>query len=62
MNIRDGDEATPLHFAASRGHTETVILLISNQDSEKFNSSWTSLILVGFPGEMVAEKRRQDNA
>ena len=25
VNIRDGDEATPLHFAASRGHTETVI-------------------------------------
>ena len=24
VNIRDGDEATPLHFAASRGHTETV--------------------------------------
>ena len=24
VNIRDGDEATPLHFAVSRGHTETV--------------------------------------
>ena len=41
MNIRDGDEATPLHFAASRGHTETVTHLISNEDSDESNSSWT---------------------
>jgi ankyrin repeat protein len=27
-NLRDGDGATPLHFAASRGHTETVRWLL----------------------------------
>ena len=24
INLLDGDEATPLHFAASRGHVDTV--------------------------------------
>jgi ankyrin repeat protein len=27
-NLRDGDGATPLHFAASRGHAETVRWLL----------------------------------
>ena len=27
-NLRDGDGATPLHFAASRGHVETVRWLL----------------------------------
>lgn len=27
-NLRDGDGATPLHFAASRGHLETVRWLL----------------------------------
>ena len=34
VNIRDGDEATPLHFAASRGHTETVVHLTLNWDTD----------------------------
>ena len=24
INLLDGDDATPLHFAASRGHSDTV--------------------------------------
>ena len=29
INTLDGDEATPLHFAASRGHSDTVSREIS---------------------------------
>lgn len=29
-NLRDGDGATPLHFAASRGHLETVRWLLKH--------------------------------
>ena len=31
INLVDGDEATPLHFAASRGHTETVSFFKKNK-------------------------------
>ena len=29
INLLDGDDATPLHFAASRGHSDTVNKYIS---------------------------------
>lgn len=42
INLRDGDGATPLHFAASRGHVETVRWLLRHGASillDKFAKS-----------------------
>ena len=32
INLLDGDEATPLHFAASRGHVDTVGVMRRHDD------------------------------
>ena len=40
INLLDGDEATPLHFAASRGHADTVSADNDKLSRWQFNMVW----------------------
>ena len=39
INMLDGDEATPLHFAASRGHSDTVSFIFTQNYINIINPS-----------------------